>query len=173
MVNQQRKTKIYKLSSNSTNEVYVSCTDLSLKRRLANHRLEFQLRETEQCDYECDSFKVLEFVDVQITLLEEFSYVDKLELLKRARKWTKKVRSVKKQIVCECGGTYIHKTKKMHFQSDKHCDYFGLKKPQKTLCECGGFYGISGKALHIKSMKHQNYMTALEETAIMADLFIA
>jgi hypothetical protein len=84
---------------------------------------------------------------------------------------------LKKEIKCECGGTYKYANKQRHLQNKIHKDYerTGIVwvKPnneepynpkEKIVCICGGKYTSSNKATHDKTTKHIEFMKKNDES---------
>jgi hypothetical protein len=83
--------------------------------------------------------------------------------------------NLKKEIKCDCGGTYRYTTKQRHLNNKIHKDYerTGVVwcKPtepynpkEKIECKCGGKYTISNKSKHDLTTKHIEFMKKDEST---------
>tara|TARA_R110000803_G_scaffold129070_2_gene196409 strand:+ start:3588 stop:4088 length:501 start_codon:yes stop_codon:yes gene_type:complete len=97
MVNYQN-AKIYKITSKSTNLIYVgSTTKFYLSQRLANHQTDYKLYLNGGRTY-ITSFQLMEHPDRIIELIEKFPCESKEELLVRERYWIENTECVNRNI---------------------------------------------------------------------------
>lgn len=113
---QQRKKdkyqngKIYKITCNVFNIVYVGSTVTSLRDRLYKHKNNYKSYCNGNYHYQT-SFKVLENDDYDIELIEDYPCESLDELLKREGYWIKKIDCCNKQIA--------GRKKKQYYQDNK------------------------------------------------------
>jgi len=79
--------KIYKIESPQTDQIYIGSTTQKLCDRMTNHRSDFKCRKGN-----CTSFKILEYGDAKIYLIELFPCNSKEELEAREGYWQKEMR---------------------------------------------------------------------------------
>lgn len=81
--------KIYKITSNNSNEIYIGSTaQKTLKRRLSGHKKAYKLYLTKGGKY-ITSFKIIQYDDYIIELLENYPCNSKTELESREGYWIK------------------------------------------------------------------------------------
>lgn len=80
-----KKSKIYKLVSNQTNSIYVGSTTQTLALRIAGHRREYKKWMNDNNHHYLYSYKILEYDDADIILIENFECNNKDELHARER----------------------------------------------------------------------------------------
>jgi len=107
MVNYQT-SKIYKICSYQTNEIYIGSTTQILCKRIAGHRVSYKRYKKGKADY-MTSFKILAFDDAYIELLELFPCDSKEELHKREGE---EIRA------CECVNKIIPGRTKKEYHAD-------------------------------------------------------
>jgi hypothetical protein len=74
--------KIYSIRSNRTDDVYIGSTTQPLHKRLYSHRSHYKYWKNGKVKY-MTSFKILEYDDAYIELVEEFPCKNKMELNRR------------------------------------------------------------------------------------------
>ena len=74
---------IYKISSPSTEKIYIGSTTTTLQERFNAHN---------KTKKDCSSAQILKFGDAEIELLEELEYNDKIELLWKEREYQEQFR---------------------------------------------------------------------------------
>lgn len=75
--------KIYTIRSNQTDKFYLGSTCLELYKRLYSHRANYKAYQKDNNKNYITSFKILQYEDHYIELLEEFPCNNKMELEKR------------------------------------------------------------------------------------------
>jgi len=104
------KSKIYKLVSNHTNDIYIGSTCQSLHQRKSGHFRAYKKYLSGKSHY-MTSFKLFEKGDVDIVLIEEYSFNNKDELHRKEREYIEKL---------ECVNKYIPgRTLKEYYQDNK------------------------------------------------------
>jgi hypothetical protein len=79
------KSKIYKLTSSNSNDIYIGSTTLNLCKRKAHHIADYKSYLLNKKKY-ITSFKIIEYGgDIDICLLEEYSCNNKEQLHQRER----------------------------------------------------------------------------------------
>ena len=140
------KGYIYKITSPSTDKIYIGSTILSIKHRLYCHIK----------NNNCSSMEIIKYGNVEIILLEEMEYENKIELRKKENEYIE----INKTLCVNKLSPYADDDAKKNYQSvyrSKHCAEIN----KKNNCECGGKYSRKHKSLHFKTKKHQNYLIAL------------
>lgn len=84
MINKYNNGKIYKITSEHTENVYVGSTTRDLNGRLKEHRKKYKLhqKDSNKHDY-LTSFEIVKYDTYEITLIENFCANTKQELLDR------------------------------------------------------------------------------------------
>ena len=167
-------SKIYKIVSFSTDDVYIGSTcEKYLSNRLGGHRKAYNSYLNGKHNY-VTSFKLLETDDYDIVLIENYPCNNKQELHSRERYWIENTENcVNKCVPNRTLKEYRedNKDKFKRYREDNkdkikryHDQYYEDNKDkihahqnQKHKCiECGGKYTNAGKVQHIKTSKHQN-----------------
>ena len=104
------KSKIYKLISNHTNEIYIGSTCQSLSMRKAAHSRDYKSYLRGKYHY-VSSFKIFEKGDVDIVLIEECNFHNKDELHKRERYYIEKYKCVNKYLPYRTHEEYLEDNK--------------------------------------------------------------
>ncbi len=81
MTNKYHDSKIYKIISDQTDNIYIGSTTQSLSNRMAGHRKQMVLYKNNQKNY-CGSFEILQYADARIVLIEKVKCESKEELRK-------------------------------------------------------------------------------------------
>ena len=181
--NKYLKSKIYKLTSASTEKCYVGSTCKDLKRRLQVHKSAYKGRHGN-----CSSFEIVKYEDVQIVMIEEYKCDTKRQLLEREGFWIKQLDCVNKYIAGRTVAQYrkdnidiirLRDRKRDRKRYRKRYEE-GLNRKQikdKQIreinkaklkewgsvyyeCVCGSEIMSSGKSEHEKSMKHIKFMNS-------------
>lgn len=90
--------KIYKIWSVQTDEVYVGSTTQSLAMRMGKHRSNHRCYQGQKCKY-TTSFKILDYGDAKIELIETFKCSSREELMAREGYYIRKLDCVNKHIM--------------------------------------------------------------------------
>ena len=84
--NKYNQTKIYKITSPQTNQIYIgSTTKKYLSSRFHEHKFAFKKHLITRGDFYCSSFDILRYSDASIELIELYNCNDKKEQLQRER----------------------------------------------------------------------------------------
>ena len=154
--------KIYTIRSHQTDEIYIGSTANCLSKRLNEHKSNFKYWKTGKRAY-TTSFKIIEFDDAYIELLENYACADKNELNRREGELIRSTDCVNK---CVPG-----RTSKQRYEDNKDKISEQMKQQYQQnkeirTCVCGGKYNCvrtSSIKQHYNSNKHIEYITALHE----------
>lgn len=160
---------IYKITSPSTDKIYIGSTTQTLIERFKCHKYHKS----------CNSKLILTFSDSVIELLEEIIFTDKKDLFKRERYYIEL-----NQNIC-VNVKFPSRTKKewntinkerisikqkeynlLHREElKKNAEIYRIENAdkiyEKIKCECGVICGKQNISLHKKSKKHLNYLSLL------------
>jgi|SRR5277367_421010 len=131
MVNYQT-SKLYTITSESTNFVYVGMTTKVLSNRLGQHKVDYKLYKKGTRNFS-PCYEIMKFHVVRITLLENYPCNSKDELISRQMYWITKTpycinlhfdAAINNSpiIKCICGKQYYESNKKRHLRSFDHLD---------------------------------------------------
>jgi hypothetical protein len=158
--------KIYTIRSYQTDEIYIGSTTQSLSKRLSCHKADYNKWKNGKCHY-VTSFKLLDYDDVYIELLEEYPCDNRAQLEKKEGEYIRKTdKCVNKNITGRTKKEYNEmnkdkiKTQKQAYYienkdilSQKHKVYHDENK--EHLLEKGREYYNINKALI--DQKHREY----------------
>ncbi len=120
------KSKIYKLTSTNTNEIYIGSTVNNLSRRKAHHINDYKLYLSNKKRF-ITSFKIIEYGgDINICLLEEYPCDNKEQLHQRERFYIENNICVNKFIPTRTRNEYNELNKEK--QNGKQKEYYELNK---------------------------------------------
>ena len=158
-----KKGLIYTIRSPHTDNIYIGSTCQRLSKRLYAHKSNFRKYKNGATKY-ITSYKILEFGDAYIELLESYPCNNKIELCKREGEVIREYKNI-------CVNKYIAgRTLKQYYQENKEqvkqCYQENKEKrkqhyhknKERHYCECGGHYFLRSKSNHEKTKKHLNYM---------------
>ena len=94
-----QKSKIYKLVSDHTDQIYIGSTIQRLCDRLGGHKKDCKVKN-------CTSKKLFELGKVKIILIENYPCNSKEELLKHERNYIESMKCVNKNIPCRTKAEY-------------------------------------------------------------------
>ena len=161
--------KIYQITDNTNNNIYIGSTCQSLKTRLSVHKSDYK-RFLKGLYNNVKSFDVLKNGDYKIELLENCDIKTKQELLERERFYIENNDCLNKNIPGRTDKEYKQyqkEYKKDYYFNNKekindiHKEYRETNKDkanEKFDCECGGKYTNCGKSHHIKTNKQKKYL---------------
>ena len=153
-MNKYNNSKIYKLSDNTSENIYIGSTIQTLQQRLQGHK-----SSAKSCKdgFGCGSKKIIDGGDYKIELLEEFSCENKKELCQKEQKY----------LDLHSNLSLVNKVKSHNSPEDikgrywNHREKILLAKKQYDSvyhkCECGGGYCMSHRARHQNSKKCKEY----------------
>lgn len=130
-------SKIYKIWSPShPGEIYIGSTTQRLVKRIGEHRRKYRLHLKGKYRY-TTSFKIMEYGDAKIELIENVECKDKEELVAREGYYIRTLDCVNKVIP--------DRTEKE-------------RKSEKIKCKCGSVITRGGLSEHRRTKKHMNYI---------------
>ena len=158
-----QEAKIYQIKSNQSDEVYVGSTTKTLSRRFSMHKAHYKQYLAGKYRY-TTSFKIIEYGDAYIELLEDYPCESKTELEHREAELIRDLNCVNKNIPGRTAKEYYQDNRDKHLEqmnkyNEANKDKIKEQKKQKYNCSCGGKYTYASKARHMKSIKHQEYET--------------
>lgn len=170
-MNKYNTGKIYVIRSHKTDKYYIGSTYLSLFERLYEHRKSKKQYEIKLTKY-MSSFKILDYDDHYIELLENYECSSKKELERREGELIKQHKNNIVNILV------AGRTNKEWRQDNKQYlkDYDNNRpnkiernqnKLNKLNCECGSIFASSVKTRHNKTLKHIVYLKSLESNVIV------
>ena len=143
--------KIYKITDNSNDNVYIGSTCKTLNERLLQHKYDYK-RFLKGLFPSVKSFDIIKNDDYNIELLENCDIKTKQELIARERFFIENNDSLNKYIPGRSHKEYYNENK----------DELTIKKKEKLDCQCGGRYTRCGKARHQKTTKYIKYLESLK-----------
>jgi predicted GIY-YIG superfamily endonuclease len=164
---------VYKITSQSTDKIYIGSTTKTLKRRLRNHYTDIKRNRSST------SRLILCYNDVVIECIEEVEFENKKELRDRERYHIEKNgdKCVNKAIPNRTMKEYyddnaVEIIKRQKIYTTKNSDKIkayrkqyaiinSAKLKEQFICECGGKYVRKGRPRHLKTKKHQNYIAGI------------
>jgi hypothetical protein len=151
--------KIYKLVTFQSDEIYYGSTCSPLSKRLAGHRRDYKRWNAGKRSY-ITSFKVVQYDDTEIVLVENINCASKEQLYAAERKHIDSNTCVNKVIpgrsAKEYGAKYYQDNKevmcaqKRQYRQDNKDD-INQKKREKLLCECGEYFTRTNFLRHCRS----------------------
>ena len=161
-MNKYHNSKIYKLTDNTNQNIYIGSTIQTLQQRLQGHKS--SARSSKE-GYGCASKQIIDNGDYKIELLEEFQCETKTELCQKEQEYLDKYNNQ--------GVNLVNKVKSHSSPEDikvrylKNRDIILVKKKEYDSvyhkCECGGGYSMSHRARHMKSKRCQEYFAKKSE----------
>ena len=143
-----QNSKIYKITDNTTDMIYIGSTCKTLDRRLKQHEAQFKAFKAGKYHF-ITSFKILDNNDYKIELVENYPCATKQDLNIREGNIIKQLRNEKLNIVNKF---VAGQTRAQYRQENINI----INEKQK--CSCGGKFTYNGKSQHEKTKKHQNYI---------------
>ena len=168
-MNKYRRGKIYKLTSPTTDDVYIGSTIQTLAQRLRGHKK----------DLDCKSREIIDNNKIiNITLIEKFPCNSKTELDKREGQYHRSMPCINKQIAGRTRAEYkednkdkIKEQRKQYREKNKdaiaeyNAQYYEKNKAsilanqaEKITCECGSVIRINDLAKHKRTKRHCEFI---------------
>lgn len=147
-MNKFHNSKIYKLTDNTNNNVYIGSTIQTIKQRLQGHK---SGAKTSKEGYGCASKSIIDNGDYKIELLEEFSCENKRELLIKEQEYIDQYDCINKV------NSHADPKKRYLLNREKILIKKRIYDKNYIKCECGGGYCMSHRARHLKSRRCQEY----------------
>lgn len=165
-------SKIYKIESQQTREVYYGSTTQSLLQRFSSHKSDYKRWLNGCCSY-TTSFKILVHDDSTITLVENFACDNFDDLIAREAYYIKNDENcINKIIPGRTREEYVadnpemkKKAAKKYYQKNKILLNEKYKKKYADSeiieCECGSSFNKICRRTHLKSKCHTNFLKAI------------
>ena len=175
-MNRYQYGKIYKITSEHINKIYIGSTCKKLlSQRLAHHNADFKKWKNGKYPY-VTSFVLFNLGSVQITLLEAYPCNTKDELLSKERYWIEQYKDIiiNKQLPIitteekkEYFKEYRQENKEHIIEQQKEYrnnnkDKIKERKSQQITCVCGSILTHDHKARHEQTKKHLNFQKILK-----------
>ena len=176
-----QNSKIYRLVSLETNEIYIGSTVRSLSIRKSSHISSYKAWLLNKNSPVCHSYKLIEKGDIDIFLIENYPCNNKEELHARERfhienndcinirlpiKTKEEIAEYKKKY-WEDHAEHLYEWRKQDKLNnpkkykEKNRKAYEMRKDKRFICECGSDIKLSGKAEHFQSEKHKIYILSL------------
>ena len=166
--------KIYKIWSPShLDDIYIGSTCVPLSHRMSKHRCLYKRYKEGKTNY-TTSFKILEYGDARIELIENVECKCKEELIAREGYYIRSLDCVNKYIpdrtekeyrednkerIAQCKKEWYEKNRELTLHRAKeYREKNKEKRNEKTKCECGSTVNRSSIARHKKTKKHIQYL---------------
>ena len=159
--------KIYKLVSNSTDDVYIGSTDLQyLSQRIAKHRNSYKRYVEGKRKGYVSSFMICQYEDVSIELVEDNSSVEREGYFIKTTPncINEKVAGRTKKEYYDDNKEHIDAYRKQWHKGNKEARKVHLDKYNSKIhnCECGMVVKYSNRKRHSTSKLHINKMNGIE-----------
>ncbi len=147
-----QNSKIYKITDNLSDMVYIGSTCKTLEQRMKQHERNFKAFKAGKSN-NVTVFKILQNEDYKIELVENYPCATKQDLNIREGQIIKEYKNNKLNVVNRCIAGQTHKESSAQYRQNNK-----QKLNEKHICQCGGKFTTCGKSQHEKSYKHQNYI---------------
>ena len=153
-------SKLYKICSFETDQIYIGSTTQPLCKRMSGHRSKYKLwlkgyiSPSGKPANNCASYRILEQdPNCKIILISKHECNDRAELETIERDYMNSVECVNKNVGVSKDPEYYNNYSKKYYIENK--TEIKLKVNQKFNCDlCGGKYTPNGKSQHEKTKKH-------------------
>ena len=145
--------RIYKITSDSTDKIYIGSTCQSLSKRMTTHR-ENQKAFEKGKGTNCSSYELITLGDAIITLIEDYPCERKEQLRMRERYYIELNKDI---CINKCKRPIITNDERLTTMKEYHIknkDIIQKRLNTKIICECGGQYTKVNKAKHEQTIKH-------------------
>ena len=156
------KAKIYKITNDYNDDVYVGSTCNTLVRRFSMHKSDSK----QQCKMNFLLYQLINnigFERFRIQLIENYPCEDKYQLRQREGYWIKQLGTLNKLIAGRTIKEWEEDNKdKLKAKYDKYEETHKeqrLEKKKEIICECGCVIQKQEHPRHIKTQKHNNLMS--------------
>ncbi len=170
------KGKIYKITNDYNNDVYVGSTCDTLAKRFSNHKCR-ALKDLKPCPFH-SSFNEIGYERFRIQLIEDFPCEDQYQLRQREAFFMRQIGTINKFIPFSTEAEKLERKKKYNqteqrkeinrleskknYQANK--DQILEKAKEKIFCECGCEVRKADISRHTKSKKHLDLMSCTVKT---------
>ena len=159
--------KIYTIRSFQTDDIYIGSTIEKLCSRMTKHRYEYRkyLKNNNRAFY--SSFKILQYEDAYIELLEEYPCNNKMELCKKEGEYIRSMDCVNKRntgLTEEQKKEYIIKYNRQDEVKERKKKWENKpenkeKLKEKIICICGSVCRKGDIRRHERSKKHLAFLS--------------
>ena len=176
-----KNAKIYKITDNTNNNIYIGSTCKTLKERLLGHKRDYK-KLLRGIGSNISSFDIIKNNDYNIELIENCDIKTTQELLKREGFYIQNNKCLNRLTPGRTKKEYYNLNKdkidnyqkiykdtnkevlkiKKHLFYIENKDRINIKKKEKFVCPCGGKFNYSDKAKHLKTLKHKKYIETLK-----------
>ena len=136
-ISKYRNGKIYMITTENSNDIYIGSTIKTLKSRLTQHEIDFRN------GVYCSSSEIIKQGDFKIVLIKDFDCNSLIELETEETKFQREMVCVNKR-----------QARLMRDQINKT----NIKWYEKNNCECGGTFTLKNKTQHNRTLKHTKYL---------------
>lgn len=172
-MNRYANGKIYMIESASAGLCYYGSTCLPLHKRLHGHRNHFKCYQNGKSTF-LTSFRILDYEDHKIILVEEYPCETKQQLVAREAYFIRNNECVNKNISFltplenkerrnargkqhyEHNKELIAEKRKIIYHENKEA--ISERRKEKKVCECGSMCNIGGVARHERTSKHTEFI---------------
>jgi hypothetical protein len=144
------ESKIYKITSAQTPDIYIGSTTKTLNSRLTGHKMNYRKYLRGKYAY-VTSFEIVKYPDCKIELLELCNFDTKEQLRRREGEYILNNECINMRVA----GRTRKETCKNYYNNNK--DKIKKYKAEKFNCLCSGKYTNGTKSRHLKSKKHHIY----------------
>ena len=150
--NMYHQSKIYKLVSNETTDVFIGSTCNSLSKRLGEYK-HYYRKWVKGAYHPINYFEIVKFSDCKIILIEEFRCNNKDQMRRKEREHIENTPCINKRT-----RPIITDIATRAFDNDNNVSG-RANVSEKFVCICGGKFSRRNKSTHEKSAKHIGYIT--------------
>ena len=148
--------KIYKITNNVNDYIYIGSTIKTLNQRFSNHKINYK-RYLNEKNRNVSSYKLFDKYDIEncsIELIENFPCDNRTELEQQESVYINNNKAF-------CVNNNIPGRTIKDYRIDNKD-----KINKKNICGCGGKFTNSNKSMHYKSKKHLNYLEQKQQPII-------
>ena len=170
--------KIYKITNDFNDSIYIGSTCDTLDKRMIRHKMDYQ-KHPNRLLYKL--MNEIGFSRFRIELLENFSCLDKYELLQKEASYIRQYENTNllnmeipnrlykewyndnKEHIKDLKREYYEKNKDLVLEKSKlyretNSEKIKLRKSEKCTCECGSFIVKDALARHKRTQKHIDFI---------------
>lgn len=164
-------SRVYKIWSPShPGEIYIGSTTQDLAKRIGEHRRKYKLYLNGKYRY-TTSFKIMEYGDAKIELIEKVECKDKEELIACEGYYIRTLDCVNKVIPDRTKKEYDREYRQANREriAQREKEYreanrekIAQKKAEKVKCNCGSVINRGGLSEHRRTKKHMKYLESIK-----------
>lgn len=159
--NKYHYSKIYRLSSSETDDVYYGSTTKTGSGRMSGHKSDYKMYKKGKFHY-VTSFEIMKYADAKLEIVAKIKCNNKKELEQIERLYIENNTCINKVVPGRSFKEYYQENKnkiKGYYQENKA--KILEKNKRKFNCPCGGKYSHGDIRKHERSAKHQNYISSI------------